>query len=239
MKSEKRAKPSKKISSGIPSLDKLIRGGFNPNSVNLVVGGAGSGKSIFGTHFLVQGVKEDEPCLYISFEEEKESFYKNMLEFGWNLAELEKKENFFFLEYTPEKIKTMLEEGGGTIESLVLRKKIRRIVIDSMNSFELLFDDELKKRESTLSLFSILKRWGCTTILLYERELSTGEQESSFKVFDFGSDSIIFLYSIKEKEERKGFLEVIKMRGSAHSKKTKPYEISNKGIVLKQTAHKV
>ncbi|MFA5060874.1 MAG: ATPase domain-containing protein [Candidatus Pacearchaeota archaeon] len=223
----------KRVSSGIPSLDKMIKGGFSQNSINLIVGGAGSGKSIFGTQFLIQGIKKKEPCLYISFEEEKESFYRNMSGLGWDLDELEKKEDFFFLEYTPEKVKTMLEEGGGIIESLVLRKKIKRIVIDSMNSFELLFDDELKKRESALSLFNILRRWDCTTILLYERELHEGEQESSFKVLDFESDSIIFLYSIKKGDERKRYLEVVKMRGTSHSRKTKPYEISDNGVILK------
>jgi circadian clock protein KaiC len=241
MKLKKRVKSSKqkklleekRVSSGILSLDKMIKGGFQQNSLNLIIGGAGLGKSTFGAHFLMQGVKDKEPCLFISFEEGKENFYKNMSEFGWNLEELEKKEDFFFLEYTPEKIKTMLEEGGGIIESIVLRKKIKRVVIDSMNSFELLFEDETKKREFTLAFLNILRRWGCTTILTYEKELAIGEREIPFKVLDLEADSIILLYSIKKGNERKKSLEVIKMKGTSHSKQSKFYEISEKGIILK------
>lgn len=230
---QRKSLKDKRVSSGIPSLDKMIKGGFQQNSINLIIGGSGSGKSTFGAHFLMQGVKDKEPCLFISFEEGKDNFYKNMSGFGWDLEELERKEDIFFLEYTPEKVRTMLEEGGGIIESLVLSKKIKRIVIDSMNSFELLFKDEVEKRESTLALLSILRRWGCTTILMYEKELAIGEQESSFKVLDLEADSIILLYSTKKGDERKKSLEVLKMKGTSHSKKTKPYEISDKGIVLK------
>src|SRR3989344_8978614 len=140
-----------RVATGIKHFDSLIDGGFAKNSTNLIVGSSGSGKTIFAVEFLIEGMKNGENCLYITFEEGKGEFYANMLEFGWDLAKYEKEEKFFFLEYTPEKVKTMLEEGGGSIESIVLTKKIKRIVIDSITSFELLFERELEKRESALS----------------------------------------------------------------------------------------
>ena len=142
----------KRVSSGIENFDKLIEGGFEKNSTSLIVGNSGSGKTIFATQFLIEGIKKGEKCLYVTFEEKKAEFYNNMLDFCWNLEDYEKKGNLLFLEYTPEKVRTMLEEGGGEIESLVLDKKITRIVIDSLTSFELLFEDKLKKKESALSL---------------------------------------------------------------------------------------
>jgi len=62
----------------------------------------------------------------------------------------------------------MLEEGGGAIENIVLTKKINRIVIDSITSFELLFEKEIEKRESALALFNIIRKWNCTSLLTYE-----------------------------------------------------------------------
>ena len=111
--SEKLSCNEERIATGIKNFDSLIEGGFEKNSTNLVVGSSGSGKTIFAVEFLIEGMKNGENCLYITFEERKDEFYANMLEFGWDLAKYEKEEKFFFLEYTPEKVKTMLEEGGG------------------------------------------------------------------------------------------------------------------------------
>ena len=149
----------KRIETGIKNLNRLIEGGFEKNSTNTIVGGAGSGKSILATQFLYEGLKRGESGLYVTFEEKKNRFYRNMLKFGWDLEKYEKKGLFTFLEYTPIKVKTMLEEGGGSIETLVLSKKVIRIVIDSMTSFALLFEDELARREAGLALFNMIRKW--------------------------------------------------------------------------------
>ena len=53
---------------------------------------------------------------------------------------------FFFLSYAPEKVKTMLEEGGGDIEITVLNQKIQRIAIDSVTNFVMLYENEFEMR---------------------------------------------------------------------------------------------
>jgi len=226
-----------RLKTGISNFDRLVEGGFEKNSINLVVGDSGSGKTIFGVQFLMEGIKEGEKCLYITFEEKKSDFFKNMLDFGWDLADLEKKGNFIFLEYTPEKVKTMLEEGGGTIESVVLRKKINRIVIDSITSFALLFEDDLKKREAALDLFSMLRKWGCTSLLTYEEE-PMAEKKATSKTLEFESDSIVAIYFLRVGKSRERFIEVLKMRGTKHSREIFPFLIDKKGISVSSTAFK-
>ena len=49
-----------RINSGVPGFDSLIEGGFESESINLVVGGSGSGKTIFALQFLLEGVKKGE-----------------------------------------------------------------------------------------------------------------------------------------------------------------------------------
>ena len=90
-------KIEKRVSTGVPNFDRLIGKGFEKNSANLLVGGSGSGKTIFATQFLIDGVKKGEKCLYVTFEEKKEQFYSNMKNFGWDLEEYEKKGMFTFL----------------------------------------------------------------------------------------------------------------------------------------------
>ncbi len=225
----KQTKIRERVPSGIPDLDPLIGGGFEKNSTNLLVGGSGCGKTIFSIEFLVEGTKRGEKCLYITFEEKKEEVYANMLELGIDLEELENKGLFYFLEYTPEKVNTMLEEGGGSIENIVLSENINRIVIDSITSFDLLFEKDIEKREAALALFNLIRKWNCTSMLTYEK---SNKEEKSSRVLDFESDSIIVLYFLRIGKERKRFLEIIKMRGTKHSTGVHPFIIGDSGITV-------
>jgi len=226
-----------RVPSGIKNFDSLVQGGFEKDSTNLIVATSGSGKTIFSMQFLIEGIRREENCLYITFEEKKEEFYSNMKEFGWNLEKLEKQGKFFFLEYTPEKVKTMLEEGGGTIETLVLTKKIKRIVIDSLTSFGLLFENDLEKRKSAIELFNMLRKWDCTSVLTYERD-PLKDPKTTSRVLEFESDSIIILYFVRDRKSRGRFLEILKMRGTNHSKQIWPFEIEKGGIAVKKNSFK-
>lgn len=213
-----------RVSTGIVNLDRITEGGVERNSTNLVVGGSGNGKSIFATQFLMEGVRKGEVVLYVSFEEKKKEFYTNMLELGWDLESAEKAGKFFFLSYTPEKIRKMLEEGGGDIETIVLTKGIKRIAIDSITAFVMLFDKDVEMREKTLALFSLLRGWACTSLLIYERDPLIDKRQSS-RILEFEADSLILLYFVRIKNERERFLEVYKMRGTDHSTNIFPYDI--------------
>lgn len=230
-KKRKIIKKTERVVIGIKNFDRLIEGGFEKNSTNLLVGDSGSGKSIFALQFLIEGVKKGEKCLFITFEEKKQEFYDNMLEFGWNLSELENQGKFIFLEYTPEKVKNMLEEGGGVIESIILREKIKRVVIDSITSFELLFEEEIEKREAALSLFNMLRKWDCTSLLTYESSPSK-EKKISSRALEFESDSIILLYFIRIEKQRERYVEILKMRGTKHSRNIYPFSIGKSGIIV-------
>lgn len=225
-------KKLERVSTGIKNLDKITGGGFMKNSTNLIVGGSGNGKSIFSLQFLLEGVKRGESVLYITFEEKKDEFYSNMLGLGWDLEKYEKSGKFFFISYTPQKVRTMLEEGGGEIESIVLTQKIDRIAMDSVTAFVMLFKDQVAMREGTLALFSMLRSWTCTSLLIYERDPLIDEREKS-RVLEFETDALIFLYYVREKEKRERYLEVYKMRGTDHSKSIYPYFIkTNRGIIV-------
>lgn len=217
-----------RIHSGIKGLDPLIKGGFKKGSINLVAGGAGSGKTIFAIQFLLQGLKNNEPGIYVTFEEKKEKLYEDMLSFGWDLKRYEDKKKFVFLEYAPEQVKKVLIEGGGAIESLIGKVKAKRMVIDSISSFTLLYKDELAKKESALALFEMIDKWGCTAVLTSQ---SMGVRDHEVEAaLEFEVDSIILLYYTKIKGKRVRAMEILKMRGTKHPAKTFSLEISKKGI---------
>ncbi|MFH2028675.1 MAG: ATPase domain-containing protein [Nanoarchaeota archaeon] len=220
----------KRVATGIPGLDKLISGGLKKNSVNLVAGGAGTGKSIFSMQFILDGLKKGEPGVYITFEEKKNKFYEDMHEFGWDLKKYEDGKKFAFLEYTPEQVKKILTEGGGIVEAIIEKIKAKRIVIDSITSFALLYEDELTKKEAALSLFELIGKWNCTGILTSQDVSSEGHVVTA--ALEFEVDGIILLYHFKKKGIRSRALEILKMRGTKIPEKTISLEITNKGIIV-------
>jgi circadian clock protein KaiC len=229
----KKKRKMDRIPSGIDGLDELVEGGLDKSSVNLVVGDSGCGKTIFALQFLIEGLRRGEKCLFVTFEEKKNEFYDNMMNFGWDLAKYEKEGNFFFLEYHPEKVKVMIEEGGGEIEAIISKNKISRLVIDSITSFALLFEDELEKREAALALFDIIRKWNVTSLLtLQENPVERKGGEASG--LEFEADSIILLYFIRQKKRRQRFIEVLKMRGTRHSHEIHVLKITKSGIVVSE-----
>ena len=128
---------TERIPTGIKGLDKLTEEGFEKNSAVLVMGGGGSGKSIFATQFLMDGILNNkETGIYISFEERKYRFYKHMSRFGWDLNKLEEQGRFIFLKYSPERIARIVKERSKEIENAIKEVDAKRIVIDSLSAGE-------------------------------------------------------------------------------------------------------
>jgi len=221
----------KRVVSGIPGLDALIGGGFDEQTINLVAGRSGSGKSIFALQFLLEGLRKGEKVLYVTFEEKKEDFFDNMKGLGWDLEKAEKSGKFIFVEYSPEKVKMMLDEGGGAIESIVLKENVKRMVIDSITSFSMLFEDEQGKRQSVLALFDIIRKWNVTSLLTVQSDPSN-PKDRELSYVEFEADSIIILYFPSNKGRRQRLLEVLKMRGTNHSKEMHAFKIDKRGIVV-------
>ncbi len=220
----------KRVSTGIPELDKMTEGGFREATANLVAGRAGSGKTIFCFHFLMAGLKNGENVMYLTFEEDKEKLYDDLSVFGWDLEKYEREGKFVFLRYTPEQVKKVLTEGGGVIESIVIKHNIKRMVIDSISSFSLLYKDELSKKEAALSLFQMISNWGCTALLTAQD--SQREEDNITSALEFEVDSIIFLYNVKIGTARKRAMEILKMRGTNHPQSIYRFDITTKGVSI-------
>jgi len=221
----------KRVTTGIPELDTMLGGGLKKDSINLVAGSAGSGKTILAMQFLKEGIeKYNEPGIYITFEEKKEKAYEDLMAFGWDFKKYEAEGKFVFLEYTPEQVKKVLVEGGGIVEAIIEKIKAKRMVIDSITSFALLYQDELTKKEAALSLFELINKWGCTAVLTSH---DTSRDHGTIPAaLDFEVDGIIIIYHVKQKGRRKRALEILKMRGTKIPNETVAMDITSKGIEI-------
>lgn len=228
--------PLERVPSGIPGFDNLCEGGFARTSINLLGGDAGSGKSLFAMQFVVNGIeKYNENGVYISFEESKAVVFERMKRYGWDLERLEKEKRFVFLQYTPEQVEQVLESGGGIITDVVQSINARRVVFDSLTAFTFLFQNEFKQRTGLLSLFALIRKWGCTALLIAEEEPDIKSHKSN--IMEFESDCDILIYNILIENRREHVVEIYKMRGTNHSRNIYPLKIDNTGISINSSIY--
>ncbi len=220
-----------RVPTGIDGFDEIVQGGFVRGSTIMLSGGAGTGKTIFGSQYLFNGATRfNESGIYISFNETKDAIYRHAKMFGWDFQKLEDEGKFAFIKYEPHEVDRIIGEGGGSIKDTIDAIGAKRIVIDSITSYTLLFDSVYKESEAILDLFSILKRWGITTLVIAEVGETGMERTQDRSVFL--SDGVILTYYLRKELSRTRAIEVIKMRDTFHLEKICPFTITNKGVIV-------
>lgn len=228
-----------KVKSGIPGLDRMMGGGFVKNSVIALAGDTGSGRTIFASQFLVAGATQfSEPGLFLSFDEQKESIYANLTSFGWDFLELEREQKLVFIEYPQNELSAFVEQESA-IRDLISTLGIKRVVIDSITPFALLFSSAEERHTNTLRLVSAVKSWKVTTMICSETlpgtEHAVPRTVSSVESF---SDGFIHLSFLRKDGRRERAVEIVKMRGLQHEHEIKPAQITSKGFSVGATAPK-
>jgi len=228
-KKEERIQPAliERISTGIDGLDELVEGGFPANSLVLVKGCAGAGKSIFGMNFLMEGIGKGEKACYFSLEEPVEETIRQMSVFGWNLESLESEGKLALKQpelYEFDELLTLIEE---TVKGM----KAKRLVFDSISVLGLYFQDDFKLRRALIGFERTIKRLGCTAVVLSES--CAGFERDSCGVEEFVADGVIKLGLVEKESVFQRTLSVFKMRATSHSLRVHPFQIEpGKGIVV-------
>jgi len=228
-KKEERVQPAliERISTGIDGLDELVGGGFPANSLVLVKGCAGAGKSIFGMNFLMEGINKGEKACYFSLEEPVEETIRQMSIFGWNLESLESEGKLALKQpelYEFDELLTLIEE---TVKGM----KAKRLVFDSISVLGLYFQDDFKLRRALIGFERMIKRLGCTAVVLSES--CAGFERDSCGVEEFVADGVIKLGMVEKESVFQRTLSVFKMRATGHSLRVHPFQIEpGKGIVV-------
>jgi circadian clock protein KaiC len=218
-----------RIPSGIPGLDPLMEGGLVKGSTTLVSGAAGTGKTIFCTQFLLEGLKKGETCMFITLEEKPDDIINDVKRFGWDLQKYidDKK---LFLEFQDP---FQMTDITSPLLDKIQQHKIQRVVLDSTTIFELYYKDPADIRKQLFKLLTGLKGIGVTSLLTSElpEEYTT---LGKFGVEEFVVDCVIVLHYLGIGESAYSSLQIRKMRRTKHEKDIYPMEITEKGIVVKK-----
>ena len=227
-----------KLRTGISSLDIIAKGGLPKGRTTLISGTAGSGKTVFGVHFLAAGIELGEPGVFVTFEEAASDIKKNMQSFGWDLAQWEEEGKLAFVDASPDPHIDTVESGGFDLGALVARianavKKVKatRVAVDSLGAVFSQFSDQNMVRGELFRIASALKSMGVTAILTAERVDDHGPV-ARFGVEEFIADNVMILRNALEDETRRRTIEILKFRGCDHQKGEYPFTIVPHGGVI-------
>ncbi|MCX6695154.1 MAG: AAA family ATPase [Candidatus Altiarchaeota archaeon] len=227
-----------KIKTGVPGLDEMLYGGIIKGRPYLVAGGPGTGKTTLCVQFLMEGLKNNEKALYLSLEEQADELKEDMALFGWNLDKIRVIDTSQDLSTGVWSLRTvgLISKPEFNLKNLVnvIKEKIedygpQRVIIDSLTSVKMLYDDRMTARKEILGFMNVLSRLGCTTILTSE---SSGPDTL---MEEFLACGVIKLFVIEEKGERLNALLIQKMRGSKFDNHIRPVKITDKGMIVYAT----
>ncbi len=223
---------------GIKKLDEMIGGGYPRGHVVLMTGNTGTGKSTYAMQFLVEGLEEGEGAIFVNLEEPLTQVKKTAFSHGWDLESYEEEGLLDFL--TPDLIDTFPDKFLYSVKDLIDENNIERMVIDSVSSLLSSNMDKDKLREILLQLNSTLKKNGITCVMTHlasgifgssPKDLFGSIQASDLRLSSL-TDAIILLRYVERTNSVKKALNVLKMRGSEHSKKIREFKIEQDGITI-------
>lgn len=225
----------------------MLGGGFPQGRVVLVLGEPGAGKTILCSQFLANGIQKfGENGLFVSLEESRTHYDREMSQFGWNFATSERENKFAFVDASPIKnIPGEVKVGKLTIGKqdfslislleLVQTKaksiNAQRIVVDPVSLLLFQYTEEADRRKALLDLVEGLSDTGATCVLASELK-RVGLKGRLLQLEEYLVHGVVVMTS----QEKTRIIQVEKMREASIDREAKPYTITeSKGIEVHPT----
>jgi len=216
-----------RITSGNDELDAMCGGGFFRDSIILVSGNTGTGKTVIVSEFLSGGLNAGERTLLFAFEESREQLFRNVSDIGVDFEQMEREG---LLKVVCEYPEVMGLEDHLIIMNKVIREfKPDRIAVDSISALERVTTDK-GFREFVISLVSSIKQQEISGLFTSTTPTQLGGSTITEAHISATTDSIILLRNVEMNGEMRRGLTVLKMRGSQHDKDIREFVIDGKGM---------
>lgn len=210
-----------RLSTGIPEFDKLLTGGIPRGFLVAVTGEPGTGKTIFCIHFIDQGVKEGDVCIYVTTEESRQSILKQAAQFGIDFQAAVKGKRLIIIDALmglEDQWSLRSLEVEELLDKIIEAKKAlgygrARLVIDSLSAFWL--DRPAMARRYSYFVKKVLSKWDFTIMAVSQYAITTSD------AFGFGvehiADGIIRFRRYVRNGVLRRYVIVEKMRQTPHS----------------------
>jgi circadian clock protein KaiC len=225
----KQKSTSLRITSGNAALDAMCGGGFFRDSIVLVSGATGTGKTLMVTAFTAGGIKKGERCLTFCFEESREQFFRNAGGWGFDFEELEQQGHLKVVTDYPEIMS--LEDHLIRMKSIIEEFKPNRVAVDSLSALERVAGNR-GFREFVIGLTAFIKHQEMAGLFTSTTPTLLGGTSVTEAHISTICDSIILLRYVEIYGEMRRGLTVLKMRGSAHDKEIREFTIDGSGMHL-------
>ncbi len=226
---------------GIEALDNILGGGVPRGNMVLVSGSVGTGKTTLSLEFLVRGAERGERGMLVSVTEATEKLVQNLSTFEFfrpeliadgslvlvDLPALYEKLGFDREQLSSEDLDILLR----SLHDLIRTLGIKRLVIDSLTSLGYRIQRDEHIRDFLLRLGEDLSEVGCTSLIISEIAPQT-DRYSSRGVEEAIVDGIILLYNTRRLGDILRVLQIVKMRGTAHSRALYVLELTPIGILM-------
>lgn len=216
-----------RITSGNEELDHMCDGGFFRDSIVLVSGATGTGKTLMATGFMAAGVHADERCMLLAFEESRQQLFRNAAGWGCDFARMEEEGKLKVSCNYPESAE--LEDHLIAIKRAIDEFKPRRIAVDSLTALERVSSPR-GFREFVIALISFVKAREIAGFFTATSSNLLGGESITDSHISTITDSIILLRYVEVHGEMRRGLTVLKMRGSGHDKDIREFTIDGNGM---------
>lgn len=221
-----------RVSSGVDELDKMCGGGMYRDSIILVSGATGTGKTLTVTQYVKAAISAGQRALLVGAEESREQLTRNAASWG---VDFEKAEADGLLKIVCRYPEVMsLEDHLLQMKKEITEFKPERVAIDSLSAFERVSTAK-SFREFVIGLTSTIKHQEITGMITNTTSLLVGGEYVTESHISTITDTIILLRYVELHGEMRRGLTVLKMRGTWHEKDIREYVIDSQGMHIRST----
>lgn len=217
------------LTSNIAELDALLGGGLERGSSALVLGPAGSGKSLLTLHFARAAVERGEKAALFIFDEELGLLFNRAKAMGIDLQALQDSGNLLIEQVDAAELSP--GEFAHRVRNRVDAAQVKTVVIDSLNGYQAAMPEEHSLLLHMHELLQYLNRQGATTFVTVAQHGLVGDMKSPVDI-TYLADSVILLRYFEAMGRVRRAISVIKKRSGAHEDTIREYRIGHKGISI-------
>ena len=216
-----------RVSSGVAELDRMCGGGMYRDSIILVSGATGTGKTLMVAQYVKAAIEAGERALLFGAEESREQLTRNAASWGVDFEQAERDGLLRIVCRYPEVMG--LEDHLLQMKRDIIAFAPKRVAVDSMSAFERVSTPK-SFREFVIALTSTIKHLEITGLFTNTTSMITGGESITETHISTITDTIILLRYVELHGEMRRGLTVLKMRGTFHDKGIREYFIDNSGL---------
>lgn len=215
------------LASGIPEFDQLLGGGLESGSSTLIIGPAGTGKSLIAMTMAVAAVKRGERAALFIFDEELGLLFTRSKGMGIDLEAMRADGKLFIEQVDAAEISP--GEFADKVRSCVEKETIRTVIIDSLNGYQNAMPEEKFLILHMHELLQFLNRLGAATFLTVAQHGLVGDMKAPVDV-TYLADTVLVLRYFEAFGQVRRAVSVLKKRTGRHENTIREFSISNTGL---------